>query len=238
MLFSKGCGILLHVEYSMVRKEWGNPLFCLCPAGFPGVPLKGHSFGTRTGKDGGMATGKSAKNGKRPGGASSGGNTAAVCYRLAKPVAEELGLALWDVRFVKEGATWFLRIFIDREDGDVSIDDCVAMSRRMDKLLDEADPVPQSYCLEVSSPGMERELTRPEHFALCEGWPVILRLIRPLEDGTREIAGILDGYEGGAVRITTEDGQARTFLKKETSSVRLMDDELWDDDNEGETENE
>ena len=94
------------------------------------------------------------KNGKPAGG------VAAVCYALAQPVAEELGLMLWDVRFVKEGATWYLRFIIDKEEG-VGIDDCVAMSRRMDKLLDEADPVPQSYVMEVESPGIERELTRP-----------------------------------------------------------------------------
>ncbi|HIZ20166.1 MAG TPA: ribosome maturation factor RimP [Firmicutes bacterium] len=184
-----------------------------------------------------MAKGARAQGG--PGRAGQGkGNTAAVCYRLAQPVAQELGLALWDVRFVKEGATWFLRIFIDREDGDVSMDDCVAMSRRMDKVLDEADPIPQSYCLEVSSPGVERELTRPEHFSLCEGWPVVVRLIRPLPDGAREVAGILSGCADGAIHITTEDGADRSFSKKEISSVRLMDDELWDDDNGGETENE
>ena len=79
------------------------------------------------------------------------GNTVAVCTRLAQPVAEELGLQLWDVRFVKEGADWYLRFFIDREGG-VTIDDCEEMSRRMDKLLDEADPIACSYCLEVSSP--------------------------------------------------------------------------------------
>ena len=190
-----------------------------------------------------MAGGKKKSGG---GGENSGrsrpsvGNTAAVCYRLAKPAAEELGLSLWDVRFLKEGAGWYLRVFIDREAGDVSIDDCVALSRRLDTLLDEADPISQSYCLEVSSPGMERELTRPEHFALCEGWPVVVRLIRPLEDGSREAAGILNGYEDGRITITTEDGATRSFLKKETSAVRLIDDELWDDDyeNGGETENE
>ena len=190
-----------------------------------------------------MAGGKKKSGG---GGENSGrsrpsvGNTAAVCYRLAKPAAEELGLSLWDVRFLKEGAGWYLRVFIDREDGDVSIDDCVALSRRLDTLLDEADPISQSYCLEVSSPGMERELTRPEHFTLCEGWPVVVRLIRPLEDGSREAAGILNGYEDGRITITTEDGATRSFLKKETSAVRLIDDELWDDEyeNGGETENE
>ncbi len=238
------------------RKEWGDPLFYLCEAEGSGAGLKiRRLFGPRGGRaksaeqerTADMANGRKAGGGgpqRHAGRASgkagfSGGNTAAVCFRLAQPVAAELGLSLWDVRFVKEGATWFLRLLIDREDGDVSIDDCVAMSRRMDKLLDEADPIPQSYCLEVSSPGMERELTRPEHFALCEGWPVVVRLIRPLEDGTREVAGVLSGYEGGAVRLVTEDGGERAFSKKETASVRLIDDELWDDDeNEGETENE
>ena len=88
------------------------------------------------------------------------GNTVAAVWQIAQPIAESLGLELWDVRFVKEGADWFLRIFIDKEDG-VSIDDCEAMSRAIDKPLDDADPISQSYCLEVSSPGVERELVRP-----------------------------------------------------------------------------
>ena len=88
-----------------------------------------------------------AKGKRAPGGA---GGTVAVCARLAQPVAEELGLVLWDVRFVKEGATWYLRYIIDKEEG-VSIDDCVEMSRRLNPILDEADPIPQAYCMEVSS---------------------------------------------------------------------------------------
>ena len=167
---------------------------------------------------------------------SSPGGVAAVCRRLAQPVAEELGLLLWDVRFLKEGASWILRVFIDREDGDVSIDDCVAVSRRMDKLLDEADPIPQAYCLEVSSPGIGRELTRPEHFERFEGFPVEVRLIRPI-DGVRDFAGLLAGFSDGAVTIRTGEDEVLTFQKKETASVRLSED--WDDgDNGGETENE
>ena len=96
----------------------------------------------------------------------------AVCRRLAEPVAQELGLTLWDVRFVKEGASWYLRFMIDKPEG-VSIDDCVAMSRRMNPILDEADPIAHAYCMEVMSPGVERELTRPEHFAACAGMPVV-----------------------------------------------------------------
>ena len=158
------------------------------------------------------------KNGKPAGG------VAAVCYALAQPVAEELGLMLWDVRFVKEGATWYLRFIIDKEEG-VGIDDCVAMSRRMDKLLDAADPVPQSYVLEVKSPGIERELTRPEHFAVMMGWPVTVKLYRPM-DGVREFAGELTDYQNGDVTIGTADGQTLTFAKKDISAVRIREDDL------------
>ena len=108
-----------------------------------------------------------------------GGSTVAAVTAIAQPIAERLGLRLWDVRFVKEGADWFLRVFIDK-DGGVGIDDCVAMSHALDKPLDEADPIEQSYCLEVSSPGTDRELTRPAHFEACLGERVRARLIRPL----------------------------------------------------------
>lgn len=164
------------------------------------------------------------------------GGTAAACARLARPEAEALGLLLWDVRFVREGTMWYLRIYIDREDEPVSIDDCVAMSRRMDKALDEADPIPQAYCLEVCSPGVERELVRPEHFARFEGWPVLVRLIRPVE-GRREFSGILQSGDGMAVTIVTQEGEEKTFSKKETSAVHLIED--WDEeDYEGDTDNE
>ena len=172
------------------------------------------------------------KNGAGGGGdKSAGGGTAAVCARLAEPVTAELGLVLWDVRFLKEGASWYLRFFIDREGGKVSIQDCEQVSRRIDKLLDEADPIPQQYILEVCSPGLERELTRSAHFEQCAGLPVRVRLIRPMEDGTREIEGILRGIDGSAVVLELEqDGQEWEVRveKKEMSSVRLID--LYDDD--------
>ena len=79
-----------------------------------------------------------------------GGNTVAAVTAIAEPIAQQLGLMLWDVRFVKEGANWYLRIFIDKEGG-VGIDDCVAMSHALDKPLEDADPIDRSYCLEVSS---------------------------------------------------------------------------------------
>ena len=87
----------------------------------------------------------------------------AKVWDLAEPVARELGLSLWDVRFEKEGASYFLRILIDKEGG-VDINSCEAMSRKIDPLLDEADPIPQSYYLEVWSAGMDRTLERDFHF--------------------------------------------------------------------------
>ena len=113
--------------------------------------------------------------------------TAGVCFRLAQPEAAALGLELWDVRFVREGPTWFLRIYIDKNDGYISVDDCVAMSRRMDKILDEADPIPHAYCLEVCSPGIERELVRPEHFKSLKGTPLCMVTTRLKQAGIQGV---------------------------------------------------
>ncbi len=157
-----------------------------------------------------------------------GGNTVAVCRALAEPFVEELGLILWDVRFVKEGASWYLRYLIDK-DGGVTIDDCVALSRLINPVLDEKDPISQSYCLEVMSPGIDRELTRPEHFEAYLECAVVVRLIRP-QNGEREFAGILTQYQtDGSVTIVTEDGEEKLFEKKDIALVHVIDDVEFDD---------
>ncbi len=150
-----------------------------------------------------------------------GGSTVNTVWQLAQPIAESLGLELWDVRFEKEGADWFLRIFIDK-DGGVSIDDCVEMSHAVDKPLDEADPIEQSYCLEVSSPGVERDLKRDEHFEKCLGEKIMVKLIRPV-DGQREFKGILESYDNGIFELLTEEGTKLMINKKEASYVKLDD---------------
>ena len=109
-----------------------------------------------------------------------GGSTVKTVWEIAEPIAQSLGLEIWDIRFEKEGADWFLRIFIDKADG-VSIDDCVEMSHAIDKPLDEADPIEQSYCLEVSSPGLERDLKRDAHFEKSIGDKIMVKLIRPVD---------------------------------------------------------
>ena len=113
------------------------------------------------------------------------GATEQKVYELAAPLAESLGLVIWDVRFEKEGASWYLRVFIDKDEG-ISIDDCEAMSRPLSDLLDEADPIDQQYFLEVGSAGLERDLVRESHFAASIGAVVRMRLIRPDETGQKE----------------------------------------------------
>lgn len=150
------------------------------------------------------------------------GNTVQLCTQLAQPLADQMGLLLWDVRFEKEGSAWFLRFFIDKEGG-VTIDDCADFSRAVEKLVDEADPIDQSYFLEVSSPGTERELVRPWHFQRYVGSRVTVRLIRPVQ-GQKELVGRLAGFEDGCVRLEP-DGQQEVLAipKSERAFVRLVD---------------
>ncbi len=154
-----------------------------------------------------------------------GGNTVALVRQLAEPIARDLGLMLWDVRFVKEGADWFLRIFIDKPEG-IGIEDCEAMSRAVNGPLDELDPIEQSYCLEVCSPGMNRELTRDEHFTAYLGAPVQVKLIRPDDNGRRTISGILLDYQENIMTLRTDEGDERSVARKDASSVRLADDDF------------
>ena len=150
-----------------------------------------------------------------------GGNTVNAVWEIAEPIAKSLGYELWDVRFEKEGANWYLRIFIDKEDG-ISINDCVDMSHAIDKPLDEADPIEQSYCLEVCSPGLERDLKRDAHFEKSIGKKIMVKLIRPV-DGQREFKGTLESYDNGNFELLVEDGTKLMINKKETSYVKLDD---------------
>ncbi len=149
-------------------------------------------------------------------------NTVAVVTDLALPVCESCNVNLWDVRFEKEGAMWYLRIFIDKADG-VDINDCENVSRKLDKILDEVDPIDMSYTLEVSSPGVERDLVREEHFNAFIGKDITVRLIRAVE-GVRDFVGELVGYENGDITVKLEEDLTMTFKLNETSFVRVVDD--------------
>ena len=141
---------------------------------------------------------------------SKGGNTAALVTQLAQPICEQCGVQLWDVLYIKEGSDWFLRVIIDRDPA-VDIDDCEKVSRALSKGLDEKDPIPDSYYLEVSSPGIERVLHREAHFAAYIGKPVRVLLIRP-QDGKKELEGQLLQKEGNSISLQTEAGQVTVDL--------------------------
>ena len=137
-----------------------------------------------------------------------------VVAALALPVVEQAGCELWDVEYVREAGAWFLRLYIDKEGG-VDILDCERVSRAVSELLDEADPIEGSYTFEVSSAGLDRVLRTPAHFAQCMGRKVDVKLYHPV-DGRKGTAGMLTGYEDGAVLV---DGVR--FEKKDVAQVRL-----------------
>ena len=154
---------------------------------------------------------------------SKGGTTVAKVWALCEPIAESLGLSLWDVRYVKEGADWYLRVFIDKPEG-VDINDCEAMSRAINDPLDALDPIENAYCLEVCSPGIERELVRDEHFAQFIGADVMVKMLRPVEGIGREFDGVLKAYADGAVTVADHSGENElTFNKKDAVWVKLDD---------------
>lgn len=153
----------------------------------------------------------------------SGGNTARRVEALVRPIVEGMGLRLWDVVFEKEGPDWYLRVLIDR-DGPMDTDTCAEVSHALDPVLDEADPIEQSYFLEVGSPGLGRRLTRPEHYEAVRGEKITVRLYRPNADGVKEFSGILEGRAGTTVTVQTGNGPV-SFELASASVVRLCDDE-------------
>ncbi len=137
---------------------------------------------------------------------------------LAAPVCERLGLILYDVDFYKEGADYNLCVLIDKKGG-VFIEDCENVSRELDPLLDEADPIDCPYCLEVSSCGADRKLTKPEHFEAALGERVKLGFYTQI-DGAKSATGILKSYSNGDVTIEI-DGIEKTYIAKNISNVKI-----------------
>ena len=137
---------------------------------------------------------------------------------LARPIVEEQGCELWDVEYVREGSEYFLRLYLDKEGG-VDINDCEAVSRALDPILDEHDPIPDRYQFEVCSAGLERVLKRPADFQKFMGSPITVKLYRPY-NGMKEIPAVLRGYEDG--KVTAEAGKETvTFEKSQVALVRL-----------------
>lgn len=138
--------------------------------------------------------------------------------QLALPYVQAAGCTLWDVDYVKEAGQWFLRIYIDKEDG-ISIEDCEAVSRPLSDALDEADPIEGSYTFEVSSAGADRVLKKPEHFQKFQGSEVEVRLYRA-RDGRKDFVGLLQSWDNGDITLDMS-GTLLSFEKQEVTQVRL-----------------
>ena len=151
------------------------------------------------------------------------GNTAEIVRQIVLPVCDEMGLVLWDVTFEKEGAEWFLKVLVEKAEGDIDILECEAFSRAIDPLIDEADPIDQSYYLEVGSPGLGRKLRLPEHFNKYIGQKVLVRLIRPDENGRKEIEANLTGFENTEISL---EGEEKKIPLADCAFVKLCDDNI------------
>ena len=143
---------------------------------------------------------------------------AGIVSEIALPVVEKHGCELWDVEYVREAGQWYLRVYIDKEGG-VGINDCEAISRELDPMLDEADPIPSNYVFEVSSAGAERQLRRESDFLRFMGSHVEVKLYKAFEN-KKHYVGVLRGYDDGNVTIEVA-GRNITFEKTQVANVRL-----------------
>ena len=149
-----------------------------------------------------------------------------ITEELLDGFLQDEGYELYHTEFVKEGSDWFLRVYIDKapdgsgEESWISTEDCEKVSRFLSERLDEADPIEQNYYLEVSSPGMDRPLLKPEHYLRYIGREAEIRLYRA-KDGKKEIAGVLEKYENDTVTIRDEDGMEWNLETKEIARARL-----------------
>lgn len=144
--------------------------------------------------------------------------TEKTVYELAKPVAEEYGCYIYNVEFAKEGKERYLRVFADTDEG-ITIEQCELISRRLSDILDEVDPIKDSYFLEISSPGLERKLSLPWHFEKYMGYAVDVSMYKAV-NGTKKYTGELAEYSDGDVVINTET-ETISFNKNEIADIRL-----------------
>ncbi len=149
---------------------------------------------------------------------------ASAVKELVRDEIHSLGYDIWDVEYVKEGASWYLRITIDKEGG-ISIDDCERVNRAIDPIIDKADPIEDSYYLEVSSTGIERVLRTREHFEKCVGEKVRIKLFDPIDSKKVIVGRILPLPEDdkNALDIETESGSIRLLFKNIAKANTVFD---------------
>ncbi|MCI5873223.1 MAG: ribosome maturation factor RimP [Clostridiales bacterium] len=138
---------------------------------------------------------------------------------LITPIIERMNFELVDVEYVKEGGTWYLRAYIDKEGG-ITVNDCEAVAREMNEILDREDFVEDSYVFEVSSPGLGRPLKKEKDYVRSMGKEVEIRTYRAI-NREKEFYGILTAYDDATVTIEQEDGEKLTFEKSDIALIRL-----------------
>lgn len=149
-----------------------------------------------------------------------------VVYETARPLAEKLNLSIWNICFEKEGKNLFLRVYIDKDDGLIDLDECETISRELSEKLDEIDPIDRSYFLEVSSVGMGRRLLKAEHFEKLKGRLISLKLFKAFE-GRKKFDGILRGFENSKIKLETDDEIMKVAFSN-CAYVKLKDDDEYD----------
>ena len=138
---------------------------------------------------------------------------------LITPILERMHFELVDVEYVKEGGTWYLRAYIDKEGG-ITVNDCEAVAREMNEILDREDFVEDSYVFEVSSPGLGRPLKKEKDYVRSMGKKIEIRTYRAI-NREKEFYGILSAYDENTVTIKTEDETEMTFEKSDIALIRL-----------------
>ena len=127
-----------------------------------------------------------------------------MAEQIARPIVEENGCRLWDVEYIREAGSWYLRVYIDKDNG-VSINDCEVISRAIDPILDQEDFIPDSYIFEVCSAGADRVLKRESDYKSFMGHPVDISLYKPL-NGVKSYTGLLTGHSASITSIETDGG--------------------------------
>ena len=151
-----------------------------------------------------------------------GGSKVMKVHSLVAPILEEMGFSIWDVRFEKEGPDYFLKILIDPKEGTMDMDMCEKASRAINPIIDEADPIPESYYMEVGSPGLGRKLTKQEHYDILKGNEILVHLIRA-QDGVRDVVGILKEKTADKIIVVAEEKEILIDVKN-VSYTKLNDD--------------
>ena len=140
--------------------------------------------------------------------------------KLIQPIIQNIGYELYDVEYAKEGKNYFLRIFIDKENG-IDLNDCEKVNDAISDLLDEADYIKEQYFLEISSPGIERVLRKDKHFKQNIGKDIEIKLFKKDENGNKEYIGILEDFDNETITINIDE-KTKSINRKDIAHIKTV----------------